>query len=172
MTHSKNQPARSAHDNWQNWADNSTVASKEDLIKKMRKAADQIVFISPGKHPYYEVPSMKYRKKPIAVEATQWFKNGDHPQDNCGAFVDNETGEPFQGEGHVVRYYRDPYDSGERKCPICGVIMHLHGWIDTLEGGHTACPGDWIITGVAGGFYPCKPDIFALTYEAVEQDRP
>jgi hypothetical protein len=43
--------------------------------------------------------------------------------------------------------------------------MHDHGWIDTLEGGHNVCPGDWIITGVKGEHYPCKPDIFAATYE-------
>jgi len=38
-------------------------------------------------------------------------------------------------------------------------------WIDTLEGEMLALEGDWIIKGVAGEFYPCKPDIFALTYE-------
>jgi hypothetical protein len=37
--------------------------------------------------------------------------------------------------------------------------------IETLEGDHTACLGDWIIKGVKGEFYPCKPDIFELTYE-------
>jgi hypothetical protein len=37
--------------------------------------------------------------------------------------------------------------------------------IDTLEGAHTASPGDWIIRGVKGEFYPCKPDIFTQTYE-------
>jgi hypothetical protein len=39
--------------------------------------------------------------------------------------------------------------------------------IPTLEGDHTALPGDWIIRGVQGEFYPCKPDIFAATYELV-----
>lgn len=39
-------------------------------------------------------------------------------------------------------------------------------WCPTLEGGHVVTPGDWIITGVKGEHYPCKPDIFALTYEA------
>ena len=43
--------------------------------------------------------------------------------------------------------------------------MESHGWIDTLEGGHTVCIGDWIITGVKGEQYPCKPDIFNATYE-------
>lgn len=40
--------------------------------------------------------------------------------------------------------------------------------IHTREGDMTAMPGDWIITGVAGETYPCKPDIFALTYERVD----
>ena len=39
--------------------------------------------------------------------------------------------------------------------------------IVTLEGTMYASPGDWIIRGVAGEFYPCKPDIFAATYEAI-----
>mgnify|MGYP001589441972 FL=1 len=47
--------------------------------------------------------------------------------------------------------------------------MHVHGWIDTLEGGHIVCPGDWVITGVKGEYYPCKPDIFMMTYEEAEK---
>jgi hypothetical protein len=50
--------------------------------------------------------------------------------------------------------------------------MDDHGWIDTLEGSHTVCPGDWIITGVKGEMYPCKPDIFAATYDPVSESRP
>lgn len=42
--------------------------------------------------------------------------------------------------------------------------------IDTLEGTMTAEAGDWIIRGVKGEFYPCKPDVFAATYEPVERD--
>jgi len=41
--------------------------------------------------------------------------------------------------------------------------------IDTLEGRMYADPGDWIIRGVQGEFYPCKPDIFAATYEPADQ---
>jgi hypothetical protein len=37
--------------------------------------------------------------------------------------------------------------------------------IETLEGTHSASPGDWIIKGIKGEFYPCKPDIFAATYD-------
>jgi hypothetical protein len=108
---------------------------------------------------------MKYRKKPVVVEATQWFKNGDHPDDNIGARHDDDSGNKVEGE--VVRYYRHPEDNGERKCEHCGIRMHEHGWIDTLEGGHNVCPGDWVITGVAGERYPCKPTIFDATYEPV-----
>jgi hypothetical protein len=100
-----------------------------------------------------------YRKKPVVIEATQWFKNGDHPLD-CSRLANGDM-----VKGSVVRYYRDPELSGELKCSICGGKYHDHGWIDTLEGGHIVCPADWIITGVKGEHYPCKPDIFAATYE-------
>ena len=108
---------------------------------------------------------MKFRKRPVEVTASPWFRNGDHPEDGCEMFDAGQG--PVQGEGHVVRYYRRPECDGQNTCEHCGLIMHLHGWIDTLEGGHIVCPGDWIITGVQGEFYPCKPDIFALTYEEV-----
>ena len=106
---------------------------------------------------------MKFRKKPIVVEATQWFKNGDHPQDGCEKVVVNGE-EPFLSEGKVVRYYRHPCVSGNLVCNHCGKAMHYHGWIDTPEGGHTVCPGDWIITEPLGEVYP---DIFEATYEAL-----
>lgn len=109
----------------------------------------------------------KFRKKPVVIEATQWFKNGDHPCDGTERFVGGEfDGELY--EGKVVRYYRSPDLDGQQGCKHCGRIMHDHGWIDTLEGGHIVCPGDWIITGVRGENYPCKPDIFTATYEAAE----
>ena len=113
----------------------------------------------------------KFRKKPIVIEATQWFKSGDHPEESRETFTGSD-GKPFQGEGKVVRYYRTPNLDGQTLCENshggCGNIMHDHGWIDTIEGGHVVCPGDWIITGIAGEHYPCKPDIFEQTYEKVE----
>lgn len=107
---------------------------------------------------------MKYRKLPVEISATQWFKNGDHPLDES-TIVQSEV--PFQSEGKIVRRYRHPETPGTNKCMYCDEYMHIHGWIDTLEGGHIVCPGDWIITGVAGEVYPCKPKIFEATYEPV-----
>lgn len=77
---------------------------------------------------------MQYRKKPVVIEAVQWFKHGDHP---------------------AVEVPTHPLPPGS-------------GWIRTLEGGHIVTPGDWIITGVKGENYPCKPDIFEATYEPAE----
>ena len=107
----------------------------------------------------------KFRKKPVVIEATQWFKNGDHPEDECHLVQPVSGVEPFLSEGKVVRYFRHPDVPGERECGYCTQTMHNHGWIDTSEGGHIVCPGDWIITGVKGERYPCKPDIFEATYE-------
>lgn len=78
---------------------------------------------------------MKFRKMPVIIEATQWFKDGDHPAVRVSQFTQ-----------HTGRL----------------------GVIDTLEGEHVVTPGDWIITGVKGEHYPCKPDIFEMTYEKVE----
>jgi hypothetical protein len=78
----------------------------------------------------------KFCKKPVVIEATQWFKHGDHLA--------------------VTPYWtHDPECKG-------------WGWVKTLEGGHIVTPGDWIITGVKGEHYPCKPDIFEMTYEKAD----
>ena len=97
----------------------------------------------------------RYRKKPIVIEATQWHTNGDHPED----------GDP-KTEGDVVRYFNHPGVPDDEVCS-CRQHMGSHGWIDTLEGGHIVCPGDWIIKGIKDELYPCKPDIFEATYEVV-----
>ena len=112
-----------------------------------------------------------YRKKPVVIQAHQWFKNGDHPDDGNETFADGEyAGEKY--EGRVVRYFRRPDVPGTRQCSACGETFHVHGWIDTLEDGHIVCPGDWIITGVAGERYPCKPHIFDKTYERTDAPAP
>lgn len=113
---------------------------------------------------------MRYRKKPIVIEAIQWWKNGDHPNDNVFRPYE-DTGEiPTEPrEGAIVRYYRNPIGDGNEFCQYCKNVMHIHGWIDTLEGGHIVCPADFIITGIKGEHYPCKPDIFVSTYELWQQ---
>ena len=118
-----------------------------------------------------------YRVKPVVIKATQWFKNGDHPNDylkDKEGFVSGNLSiitADFQREnnweGQVVRYFRRPDVSPEQLCRHCSKCMHDHGWIDTLEGGHIVCPGDYIITGLKGEYYPCKPDIFEMKYEII-----
>lgn len=111
----------------------------------------------------------KFRKKPVVIEATQWHKNGDHPLDQC-VWITPEGQDPedgFYSEGKIVRRFRLPNMKSE--CDHCKKLLQDHGWIDTLEGGHIVCPGDWVITGVKGEHYPCKPDIFEATYEAVSE---
>ncbi len=103
----------------------------------------------------------QFRKKPVVITADQWWKNGDHPEDR---WTPEGVG-PEGYEGTVVRYFRRPDVAGNSACRECNGLMHEHGWIDTKEGGHIVCPGDFVITGVKGERYPCKADIFAATYE-------
>ncbi len=120
----------------------------------------------------------QFIKRPITITADQWHKNGDHPEDYAEPITDYERGRPVtyspqhqrvnDWEGQVVRRYR-PDTSGDTPCKHCGQPLHGHGWIDTLEGGHVVCPGDWIITGVKGERYPCKPDVFEATYAPIER---
>jgi len=89
----------------------------------------------------------KYRKKPVVIEAVQWFNLGDHPS--------------------VWQHYSDK--NPELFCEQCNQAWKNHGKCSTLEGYHIVCPGDWIITGIRNERYPCKPDIFQATYELVEE---
>lgn len=104
----------------------------------------------------------KFRKKPVVVEGFQWFRNGDHPLD--GMTVE------WRREGAVVRSFRShrPDCAPHLMHETCGFDWKSHGLIDTLEGIHIVCPGDWIITGLAGERYPIKPHILELTYDVVE----
>lgn len=82
---------------------------------------------------------MKFRKKPVVIEAFQWFEKMGEIDG-----VERDYGrEMLQPQGHIRRFYS----------------------IKTLEGKHTVSEGDWIITGIKGEKYPCKPDIFEATYE-------
>jgi len=118
---------------------------------------------------------MKVRKKPVIVEATPWFRNGDHPDDDVTRGGTTPNGEKWGGL--IVRRFRHLDVSGTKTCQHCGMKMHTHGWIDThggidtLEGGHVVCPGDWIITGAKGEHYPCKPDIFIDAYDVLGEQK-
>jgi len=111
----------------------------------------------------------KYEARHSEIEATQWFKNGDHPKDNSEELTGTDG--PFLSGGKVVRRYRHPNIDGQTKCDKCSDIMHNHGWIDKLEEGETVCPGDWIITGFNGLYYSMKPNDFNSTYNKVSTHR-
>ena len=81
-----------------------------------------------------------FRKKPVVIEAIQYTGA------NCNEIAQFVEDDVFECDGVVCK--------GEESY-----------WINTLEGVMEASPGDWVIRGVAGEFYPCKPDIFEQTYE-------
>jgi hypothetical protein len=110
---------------------------------------------------------VKYRKKPTLTEATQWFKNGDHPQDQS-APVEKAGGSPGLTEGKVVRYFRSLNIPGGRFCPDCGNVMQKHGILNGLNGEETVCPGDYIVTNLKGQYYILKPADFEAMYEPYE----
>jgi hypothetical protein len=85
---------------------------------------------------------MKFRKKPVVIEAEQFHSTGKPL--------------PFRDRGPVVMF-----DGDEGRY-----------YVQTLEGPLTVSDGDWIICGVKGEFYPVKPDIFEQTYEPVPGREP
>ena len=91
---------------------------------------------------------MKFRKKPVVIEAMQF----DGSEESADELID----------------WIYPLFDG---ISAVGDIENAHGWtlyIDTPEGEMECSAGDYIIKGVAGEFYPCKEEIFHLTYEEVE----
>lgn len=93
-----------------------------------------------------------YRKKPVQIEAIQYHGVSNLEEVLC-----------FTGKHpNWDTYFKSMSDYKE--------FVATHGEtfkIKTLEGSMLASPGDWIIKGVAGEFYPCKPEIFEKTYERV-----
>ncbi|MGP9033649.1 hypothetical protein ACT17S_11320 [Glutamicibacter mysorens] len=85
----------------------------------------------------------KFRKKPVTIEAVR-----------------------FKGSSTHVAAIRAWMEGGEYSEPGISTCDMRGFTIPTLEGEMKALPGDWIIKGVQGEFYPCKPDIFEQTYEA------
>jgi hypothetical protein len=102
------------------------------------------------------VNAPRYRKKPVVIEAFQMtperrVDNRDWPEWMNRAW-NYERGQPGA-------LYPTIEGTGD------GTVS-----IATLEGEHLVSWGDWIIRGVKGELYPCKPDIFAASYEAVEEE--
>ncbi len=87
----------------------------------------------------------KFRKKPVEIEAFQWTAQG-------GQSAFPEWFIEGMGTGAVS------FDTGPQGQP--------RTIINTLEGQMIGLSGDWIIKGIKGELYPCKPDIFAATYES------
>lgn len=93
----------------------------------------------------------KFRKKPVVIEAVQW------------------TGANIEEVSAWLKVFH-PHEESFIECAKCSVLFDLDKRvmsIKTLEGVMTASPNDWLIRGVQGELYPCKPDIFAATYEEV-----
>ncbi len=95
---------------------------------------------------------MKYRKKPVTVEAFQY--DGD---------LINSNGEYYVPEWAAEAHKASDIFYGSAN----GKESPTELYIRTLEGTHHVSVGDYIIRGVAGELYPCKPDIFTATYEPV-----
>lgn len=116
----------------------------------------------------------KYKSRLIYVEAYQWFKNGDHPEDNCVLVEPDPNSttrfEPFLSEGKVVRRYRHPSIDGHIVCQGCKHIMNDHGWIDASYGGWTVCPGNYVIKTSEGVFYTLNPTEFEEKFEKILVD--
>jgi len=111
----------------------------------------------------------QYQTTTPMIEATQWFKNGDHPEDEA---VRTGADGGFQTwEGKVVRYYRHPGYRGESRCPHCQYIMHDHGWIDSGGDGKVVCPGDFVVT-THRGHHPMKPEAFMAIFGVAEKQSP
>lgn len=95
---------------------------------------------------------MKYRKKPVVIEA-EVYRPGLEDGFECVISRGKTDCEMDCTNDPAVDKYR---------------CFARRPYINTLEGKHYISPGDWIITGVKGERYACKPDIFAMTYEPVE----
>ena len=71
-------------------------------------------------------------------------------------------------EVRAIEYTGDP-DDARNFVGDAFEVTHTQTGIQTLEGFMRVNPGDWIIRGVRGEFYPCRPDIFAATYDVVSE---
>ena len=106
---------------------------------------------------------MKYRKRPVVIEARQLI-GGPAQWHDVYQWIEENTLGSFEPLSVIEQ--GPPYpESGVSIDPRDGRLI-----ISTLEGLHWADPEDWIIRGIKGEFYPCKPNIFAESYEPVPEN--
>lgn len=98
----------------------------------------------------------KYRKKPVVIEA-EIYREGLEDVYRCLAYGKREESECNFNCGNGKDYRENCKNSGR-------AVPYIH----TLEGNHLISKGDYIITGVKGERYSCKPDIFHMTYDKVD----
>lgn len=101
----------------------------------------------------------KYRKRPVVIEAMRW----DGSMEGGGVILEWITG---CGGDADFGYVPHPEQEVGPEAPAMMLVLD----ITTLGGVVTADPGDFVIKGVQGEFYPCKPDIFDETHEKEEGD--
>jgi hypothetical protein len=118
----------------------------------------------------------KYRKKPVVIEAVRWRGyssnlgiTSEAPDQPVDITMDNMGGIKWDGLPEWLPTCLPPLETEAltRACVEPGQIRRFHDFlhIGTLEGVMAAAPGDWIICGIKGEIYPCKPDIFEATYD-------
>jgi hypothetical protein len=98
----------------------------------------------------------KFRKRPIVIEARQWDGNVE----GMMAWVADADHEARKRKGGDLHERQD-----HQVIHFSGVPPQMNLEIQTREGRMSAAPGDWIICGIDGEIYPCKPEIFDATYE-------
>lgn len=101
--------------------------------------------------------AQQYRKKPVQIEAWQWVS--DLPEREAQAIVEWMEDNWADDNGRP-KYDPDVSGASGPNGEDWGSLT-----IDTLEGTMEVAPYDYVIRGVKGEFYPCKPDIFAATYD-------
>lgn len=105
---------------------------------------------------------MRYRKKPVEVEARQ-----------VPVYIKSVSINHYLEESIALGNWCNGISfmltADDESAYLGAEVLGPHIEIRTLEGTMAALPGDWIIQGVQGEFYPCKPDIFEATYEPVDE---
>lgn len=92
----------------------------------------------------------KYIKKQSPILAERWFG--------------------FESESSVradIKRHKK-LKTNDALCEHCGIVMRKHGWVESGESEYIICPGDWMIKGNKGEFYPVKPSVFKSLYDEVK----